>query len=270
MPFFTQEIMEGLKFDTKEEAIKFFEETLLEESPLGNLYDDLHNHDWKGYEIQATGEGNNIAVTLNKPNFKEKIYKRVIYNTYGQEHEEGEFSSEDVIKLIEDYRRAVDITEVQITDSLIEVSENEEGIYFDRNIVLSNAVVNISLDANLTSEVSIQFVIGDMDTDFSIGGTVFLDAEGHVDLKEIDKIIKAMFLNKLEGKLVNDKVFKVGDYPLDYLMEYAQVTDSTIRLEIVSNDEELSEGATENSEELIQDDVQEEEDSSFEEELETE
>lgn len=262
MPFFTQEIMEGLKFDTKEEAIKFFEESLLEESPLGNLYDDLHNHDWKGYKIQATGEGNNIAVTLNKPNFQEKIYKRVIYNTFGQDYEEGEISSEEVIKIIENYRRAVDITEVQITDSLIEVSENEEGIYFDRNIVLSNAVINISLDANLNSDVSIQFVIGDMDTDFSIGGTVFLDAEGHVDLKEIDKIVKSMFLNKLEGKLVNDKIFKVGDYPLDYLMEYAQVTDSTIRLEIVSD--------VDNSEEVIEDTEDEVVESPIEEELETE
>ena len=69
MVVFTQAINEGLKFKDEKEAIEYFKSTLLDKTPLGKLYDEIHNADFGKYTVEATGlNEKEINVSLDKPN----------------------------------------------------------------------------------------------------------------------------------------------------------------------------------------------------------
>lgn len=230
MAFYTEN---GLKFETKEDAFAWFETTLMEKSPLGSTYETLHEHEWNGYHIEATGiDERSINISLDKPDFKGKFYKRVNYNTYGLEHD---IDAKAIITELETIQKTVELVSYLITEetsSIKNAIEKGSDLYLDNVFTdFSNIVTTVQVQVNLqTADITIQML--DEKTGYTISNTQQLDDKGRINTEIIPSIIQSFFLKVATGKF-DGREFKAGNHYLDGLLRYAQVNDKEIKLEIL-------------------------------------
>lgn len=228
MAFYTDN---GLRFETKEEAFAWFETTLLDKSPLGKTYEELHSQDWGSYSIEATGiDERNINIRLDNPNFDANLFRRVNYNTYGLEQD---ISSDEVIRELQSLVKTLEIVSYLTVDELSTIqSDIEQGGNKYINDVFTdfdNIVKTIQIEVNIqTAVITIQ--LADKVSGYTISNQIELDAKGKVDSESIPSIIQSFFLKELNGKFDG---FKAGEHHIDGLLKYAVANEKEIKIEVL-------------------------------------
>lgn len=232
MPLYTKE---GLRFNDKEEAVNWFMTTLENTSPLGDLYEQLHEVDWnkKGYEIQATGlNEKEIHIQLDNPNHKGKLYRRVQLNTY-QNDDELEF--ETLKLLLMNMIKSVDIAAIIAYDELNrirgEIEKEHEDYIEDKVSDFSKLTLTVQAERNMI-DGSVLIAITDEITNKQYHTSIQTDEEGRVDVNQIEIDLRSMFLNTLSGEFDGDEV-KVGDSKLQYLLDFAHENSKSIKVELI-------------------------------------
>ncbi|WP_239740393.1 hypothetical protein [Mammaliicoccus sp. P-M59] len=223
----------GLKFETKEDAFAWFETTLLDKSPLGKTYEELHGEDWGNYSIEATGiDERNINIRLDNPNFDANLYRRVNYNTYGLEQD---ISSDEVIRELQSLVKTLEIVSYLTVDELSNIQkelEQDENKYInDVFTEFDNIVKTIQIEVDIhTAVITIQ--LADKVSGYTVGKQIELDAKGKVNSDSIPTIIQSFFLKEMSGKF-DGQAFKAGEHFIDGLLKYAQTNEKQIKIEVL-------------------------------------
>ncbi|WP_323706000.1 hypothetical protein P3U41_06260 [Mammaliicoccus sciuri] len=229
MAFYTND---GLKFETKEDAFAWFETTLLNKSPLGKTYEELHEQDWGSYSIEATGiDERNINIKLDNPNFDANLFRRVNYNTYGLEQD---ISSEEVIKELQSLVKTLEIVSYLTVDELSNIQKDieKDGSKYQNDVFTEyeNIIKTIQIEVNLqTASVVIQ--LADKVSGYTVSNTIELDAKGKIDSDIIPSVIQSFFLKEVSGKF-DGQAFKAGEHYIDGLLRYAQSNDKEIKIQV--------------------------------------
>lgn len=233
MAYYTQHIDEGLKFDTIEAAIDFFKLSLVEETPLGELYDTLHNEDWGDYYIQATGiDEKEVFITLYKSDagFSSQNIK---FSSYGSDEE---IQKEELIKLLKTFIKTNDIVLSVLTEEygIIKSKLEENHPDYIPSILkdLDKVFFEVSLENDYTSGALVTVSIIDESTNNKLTGSIQVSEEGRVEIEEVKTRVKSMFLKSIEGKLEGDTL-ELDGYNLDFLLDYARFEDKKLRVEII-------------------------------------
>lgn len=230
MAFYTNN---GLKFETKEDAFAWFETTLLDKSPLGKIYEELHEQDWGKYSIEATGiNERELNISLDNPNFNADLYRRINYNTYGLERD---IDSEEVIKELHSLLKTLELVSYLTVDELSSIAKSiEQGETKYLNDVFTefdNIIKTIQIEVNLqTASVTIQ--LADKVSGYTVSNTIELDAKGKIDSEIIPSIIQSFFLKEVNGKF-DGVSFKAGEHYIDSILRYAQTNEKEIKIEIL-------------------------------------
>ncbi|MDK1672794.1 hypothetical protein QOK74_07910 [Staphylococcus saprophyticus] len=226
---------EGLRFNDKEEAINWFVTTLDETSPLGELYERLHNVDWGklGYEIQATGiNDKEVHIQLDNPNHKGKLYRRVQLNTY---QNTDVLVFEQIDMLLKNMVKSVDIAAIIAYDELnrirAEIEKEHEDYIDDKISDFSKLTLTVQAERNMI-DGSVLIAITDEVTNKQYHTSIQTDEEGRVDVEQIEIDLRSMFLNTLSGEFDGDEV-KVGDSKLQYLLDFAHENSKSIKVELI-------------------------------------
>ncbi len=235
MPYFTQEIPEGLKFDNQEEALAYFKTTLLEETPLGNLYEELHEvEDWNGFTLQATGLNNKeLSLVLDKADLDSQDFQVVSFNTYGNDKE---LKSEDLIKTLQLLTKTNNTTLLIVNETLNEVYEEidkgSEHYLKDVFTGREQIITRIEIASDLQNGITLAVALTDEVSNEQVVAYIPLHEDLHVEEEDIKKTVQNFFLKSIEGNFEGN-TFSADGYSLSYILRYAELNNKKIKLEYV-------------------------------------
>lgn len=236
MALYTQTIREGLKFSNEKEAIEYFKTTLLDKTPLGKLYEEIHNTDFGNYEVEATGlNEKEINVNLDNPNHAAKLYRRVNLNTYGNTEE---INSKYVIELLGKLIKTVEISSIIVVEEINNVSNliqnNNEKVLTDLITDFSKMSTSITAEASTLGSHTIAISLVDEVKNKAYNTVVALDKDGRVEQEDISRAVQSIFLKSIEGKFVGETL-TAGNRSLTHLLDYAHENEKQIKIEIIDN-----------------------------------
>ena len=236
MAVFTQAIKEGLKFENENEAIEYFKSTLLDKTPLGKLYDEIHNADFGKYTVEATGlNEKEINVSLDKPNHAAKLYRRVNLNTYGNTEE---IDSKYIIELLGKLIKTVEISSIIVVEEINNISnliqEKDEKVITDLITDFTKMSTSVTAEASTLGQHSITISLVDEVQNKAHTTLVALDKDGRVEQEDISKAVQSIFLKSVEGKF-DGELFTAGNRSLTHLLDYAHENEKSIKLQIIDN-----------------------------------
>lgn len=233
MPLFTQEIPEGLRFETEQDALNYFKETLLEETPLGELYDKLHNEDWGKFNVQVTGDKKNLFVLLEHAEFDKDVVQVINLNQVSQEEIDFEDTKSRLLSLSKTSNVLRTVVEKKLSEMYTRINNKEEGLILDR-LDLSNTILHITLEASSTNMTSGQIVIKEKtEKPNGVIANFELTIDEKVNTTHIENMIESMFLSNMSGKAhVENGLLQAGDNYLDYLLDYALVNGKELEINI--------------------------------------
>lgn len=236
MALYTQNIKEGLKFSNEKEAIEYFKTTLLDKTPLGKLYEEIHNTDFGNYEVEATGlNEKEINVNLDNPNHAAKLYRRVNLNTYGNTEE---INSKYVIELLGKLIKTVEISSIIVVEEINNVSNliqnNNEKVLTDLITDFSKMSTSITAEASTLGSHTIAISLVDEVKNKAYNTVVALDKDGRVEQEDISRAVQSIFLKSIEGKF-DGETLTAGNRSLTHLLDYAHENEKQIKIEIIDN-----------------------------------
>lgn len=236
MALYTQTIREGLKFSNEKEAIEYFKTTLLDKTPLGKLYEEIHNTDFGNYEVEATGlNEKEINVNLDNPNHAAKLYRRVNLNTYGNTEE---INSKYVIELLGKLIKTVEISSIIVVEEINNVSnliqDNNEKVLTDLITDFNKMSTSITAEASTLGSHTIAISLVDEVKNKAYNTVVALDKDGRVEQEDISRAVQSIFLKSIEGKF-DGETLTAGNRSLTHLLDYAHENEKQIKIEIIDN-----------------------------------
>lgn len=232
MPLFTNYIPEGIKFETEEDAINFFKETLVDETPLGELYDKFHNENWGKFNIQVTGDKSNLFIGLEHLDLSNSAIQLISLNHNSQsvEFEEVKTRLNNLIRTSNIIRTVV---EKKISEIYERINNNEEGLITDR-LDLTNHMLHVELQADNESMTTASVTLKDKeDENKGVIARLELTIEEQVNTTHLESMIESMFITEASGKAhVSNGLLQVGDVYLDYLIDYALAEGKEINFKL--------------------------------------
>lgn len=236
MALYTQTIREGLKFSNEKEAIEYFKTTLLDKTPLGKLYEEIHNTDFGNYEVEATGlNEKEINVNLDNPNHAAKLYRRVNLNTYGNTEE---INSKYVIELLGKLIKTVEISSIIVVEEINNVSNliqnNNEKVLTGLITDFSKMSTSITAEASTLGSHTIAISLVDEVKNKAYNTVVALDKDGRVEQEDISRAVQSIFMKSIEGKF-DGETLTAGNRSLTHLLDYAHENEKQIKIEIIDN-----------------------------------
>lgn len=236
MALYTQAIKEGLKFKNEKEAIEYFKTTLLSKTPLGKLYEEIHNTDFGNYEVEATGlNEKEINVNLDNPNHAAKLYRRVNLNTYGNTEE---INSKYVIELLGKLIKTVEISSIIVVEEINNVSNliqnNNEKVLTDLITDFSKMSTSITAEASTLGSHTVAISLVDEVKNKAYNTVVALDKDGRVEQEDISRAVQSIFLKSIEGKF-DGETLTAGNRSLTHLLDYAHENEKQIKIEVIDN-----------------------------------
>lgn len=236
MALYTQAIKEGLRFSNEKEAIAYFKTTLLDKTPLGKLYEEIHNTDFGNYEVEATGlNEQEINVNLDNPNHAAKLYRRVNLNTYGNTEK---IDSKYVIELLGKLIKTVEISSIIVVEEINNVSnliqEKSEKVLTDLITDFSKMSTSVTAESSTLGNQTIVINLVDEVKNKSYSTLVALDKDGRVEQEEVSRAVQSIFMKSIEGTF-NGETLTAGNRSLTHLLDYAHENEKQIKIEIIDN-----------------------------------
>ncbi|CAA3772913.1 phage protein [Staphylococcus aureus] len=233
MPVYTNE---GLRFDNEQEAIDWFKTTLNTETPIGELYEKLHAvKEWEEgeFDLQATGlNDKEVHIQLNSPSHEGKVFRRVQYNSYGN-NEPLEF--ETLKELIDNMIKSVNVASIIAFDKVIEIleaiKEGNEKYISDRVTSSENLVLTVQAERNMY-DGAVVIAITDENTKEQYQDSIPSDEEGRIDIELVEKAVESIFMKQMSGKFNGEEV-TVDGYKLQFLLNYAHENEKEVEVKII-------------------------------------
>lgn len=221
MPLFTNYIPEGIKFENEEDAINFFKESLVTETPLGELYDKFHNEVWGKFNIQVTGDAKSPFVALEHLDLDNSAIQLITLNhtTQAVDFDSAKTRLNNLIRTSNIIRTVV---EKKVAEVYERIENNEEGLIKDR-LDLTNHMLHVELRADNESMTSVNVVLKDKENENKgVIAKLELTIDEQVNTTHLENMVESMFISSAKGKAhVSNGLLQVGDTYLDYLIDYA-------------------------------------------------
>lgn len=201
MAFYTSD---GIRHNTKEEALSHVEEYLLTElSPSEDeLVQAIHKHDWGNFEVQCDSDSfvdSSVYTELTETIVDIDEESGEVTTSYNLlKYREALTYSPKKIERMEEKKRFVSMIGHEIRELLNELSEDD--LYLYNNKVHEIDVTMDIYNSNLGTEESIYYSINSHDGTYS---SFFHINPNEDTLQLILNSVKNQFLSVIEGRLIN-------------------------------------------------------------------